>query len=49
MPPKNIVGNCDVWGVVDFGEGPVRVRCTMTDVTTDHKDHVCVVVIKPDK
>ena len=49
MGDKNISGNCDVWGTVDFGEGPVRIRCTMTDVTANHKDHVCVVVIKEDK
>lgn len=34
--------NCDVWAEVDFGRGPVDVRCTDTG---DHDAHVCIVVM----
>lgn len=38
-------GNCDVWGYVDFGEGTVKVRCTLPGV---HTHHACVVQIEED-
>lgn len=43
LPPVN----CDIWTVVDFGKGPVEIRCTEVG---DHEDHVCVVriVVDPD-
>lgn len=34
--------NCDVWEEVDFGEGPVRVRCTRVG---DHNTHSCLVLL----
>lgn len=34
--------NCHVWGEVDFGEGPVKVRCTRVG---EHDGHVCWVAI----
>lgn len=37
IPPEE---NCDVWGVVDFGQGPVNVRCTQTG---QHRRHRCEV------
>jgi hypothetical protein len=30
--------NCDVWSEVDFGKGPVEVRCTMLG---KHNNHGC--------
>jgi hypothetical protein len=32
--------NCDVWMRVDFGHGPVEVRCTQTG---EHEEHACAV------
>lgn len=32
--------NCEVWGEVDFGAGPVAVRCTGVG---EHDEHMCVV------
>jgi len=32
--------NCDLWAEVDFGRGPVEVRCTLT---SEHDKHVCIV------
>lgn len=34
---------CGVWGVVDFGKGPVDVACTRTG---PHDDHICSVVLE---
>lgn len=34
--------NCNVWGQVDFGLGPVSVRCTRVGM---HVEHICSVVI----
>lgn len=34
--------NCQVWAEVDFGRGPVVVRCTQTD---EHEEHACVVIM----
>ena len=36
------VGNCEIYGSVDFGEGPVRVRCTQRG---SHIQHRCEVFI----
>lgn len=33
---------CDIWTIVDFGKGPVEVRCTETG---DHTDHICEIFI----
>lgn len=33
--------NCDIWADVDFGHGPVEVRCTKTG---PHEDHSCNVL-----
>lgn len=35
--------NCDKWAEVDFGLGPVQVRCTRMD---EHEEHGCVVVFE---
>ena len=35
--------NCDIWADVDFGHGPVEIRCTRTG---DHETHSCYVMIK---
>lgn len=35
--------NCDIWGSVDFGRGPVDVRCTREG---PHSRHVCSVIIE---
>jgi hypothetical protein len=32
--------NCDAWAVVDFGHGPVEVRCTGIG---EHEEHLCQV------
>jgi hypothetical protein len=45
MPPQSDESyNCDHWGEVDFGEGPVKVRCTNVG---GHDKHVCFVMIIP--
>ena len=36
------VRNCQVAGLVDFGNGPVQVRCTQSGV---HLDHACVIFL----
>lgn len=36
------MGNCIVVATVDFGKGPVEVRCTQVD---EHETHKCEVVI----
>ncbi len=33
---------CDIWGTVDFGQGPVEVRCTELG---EHLQHRCVVFL----
>lgn len=38
--------NCDIWMTVDFGRGPVDVRCTETG---EHNTHRCLVEILPFK
>lgn len=38
--------NCDIWADVDFGHGPVEVRCTQTG---PHEDHSCNVVFLEEK
>lgn len=44
-PPPTI--NCNVWGLVDFGEGKVRIRCTRT---WEHDEHFCnVALIQPEE
>lgn len=35
--------NCDQWVEVDFGHGPVEVRCTRKG---DHKNHETYVVME---
>lgn len=42
--PKNVEDelNCDVWGLVDFGLGPVFVRCTRMGF---HIEHMCKVLL----
>lgn len=37
--------NCDEWAIVDFGHGPVDVRCTMTG---EHDEHACQVIFVGD-
>ena len=32
--------NCDFWADVDFGRGPVEIRCT---IKGPHSRHMCVV------
>lgn len=34
--------NCDIWDTVDFGRGPVEVRCTKTG---EHDNHKCEVYL----
>jgi hypothetical protein len=34
--------NCNSWAVVDFGQGPVTIRCTQTG---EHTDCMCVVLM----
>lgn len=36
------MSNCNVYGLVDFGDGPVEVRCTETK---PHVDHICKVFL----
>lgn len=38
--------NCDIFGDVDFGHGPVEVRCTRTG---KHNDHKCEINLIPEK
>lgn len=38
--------NCNIWADVDFGRGPVEVRCTRTD---KHERHICTVTLEVDK
>lgn len=33
---------CEVYGIVDFGEGPVRIRCTRD---FDHTEHRCEIIM----
>lgn len=35
--------NCDTWGQVDFGDGPVEIRCTRMG---EHDEHACVVIFE---
>ena len=37
--------NCEIWAIVDFGIGPVKVRCTETG---EHNQHKCVINITPE-
>jgi hypothetical protein len=37
--------NCDIWGQVDFGLGPVSIPCTRMGF---HVEHVCSVIISPE-
>lgn len=37
--------DCDIWSVVDFGKGPVEVRCTEVG---EHDQHRCEVFIYAD-
>lgn len=39
------MGNCGIFGEVNFGEGPVRVYCTKQG---NHDIHVCQVLLAPD-
>lgn len=38
--------NCDSWAEVDFGLGPVLIRCTQPG---EHTDCMCVVLMGVDK
>lgn len=38
--------NCDEWFEVDFGRGPVTVRCTQVG---PHVDHKCLVIKKAEQ
>lgn len=38
--------NCNVWMRVDFGHGPVEVRCTQVD---EHEEHACSVMFMPNE
>lgn len=35
--------NCNVYGMIDFGDGLVEVRCT--DTVPNHTDHICHVLL----
>lgn len=35
-----LVSNCDIWGTVDFGKGPVEIRCTLTGPHTEHQCYI---------
>lgn len=37
--------NCDVWVRIDFGHGPVELRCTQTG---EHKNHGCSIMFQED-
>ncbi len=37
--------NCNVWATVDFGRGPVEIRCTETDM---HTWHNCAITFNDD-
>lgn len=37
--------NCHIWTVVDFGNGPVEIRCTEVG---EHDQHRCEVFIDVD-
>lgn len=37
--------NCSVWGFVDFGQGPVEIRCTQTG---EHENHKCEIEMRLD-
>lgn len=34
--------NCEVWADVDFGHGPVEIRCTKVG---EHQHHICNVLL----
>jgi hypothetical protein len=34
------MGNCDFWETVDFGRGPVEIRCTQTGTHAQHRTEV---------
>lgn len=36
--------DCDIYADVDFGRGPVEVRCTMTG---EHEVHACMIQFAP--
>jgi len=38
--------NCDKWGEVDFGLGPVLIRCTQSG---EHDEHGCTVIFEEDE
>lgn len=40
-----IDANCPRYGIVDFGKGPVEIRCTKT---VPHQIHKCEVVMTDD-
>lgn len=37
------MSNCGIYSTVDFGKGPVRIRCTETGMHTKHKCYVTIV------
>ena len=40
---------CDRWAIVDFGQGPVEVRCTVNHKEhPDFEEHICQVVFEDD-
>lgn len=40
MPTNSTASDCDFYADVDFGRGPVEVRCTLRG---EHIEHVCIV------
>lgn len=41
--------NCDYVGFVNFGEGPVKVRCTETGPHDEHKVEVILAATVPEE
>lgn len=40
--PAAIDTNCDTWATVDFGRGPVEIRCTRTGAHATCEVHVAI-------
>lgn len=43
---RKMLTNCDIWSIVDFGNGPVEIRCTEVG---EHSDHRCEIRIEVDE
>ena len=46
LPTGDQRRNCDTWAVVDFGHGPIEVRCTMAG---EHDEHGCLIMFLEDE